>query len=157
MTVGGLGTRRTSPRSHSRGPPVNARPGASPVIPATGDLEDRSLLDLGATAKSSSNRPAPAAQGPALVTTESFTDGDAPPRRGASSPGHRKSYTSIRSPDSDQRDSAAARNPAAHSTTRNAARSHPQFEPATLSTPPRSTTRRSCHRESVWREMREHA
>ena len=158
VLVGGLVSRGTSPRPRAR-PAVNPRPAAGPVGPAAGDMEEntRSLLDLGNTARSSSKRPAPAARGPALVAAELFTDGDTPPRRGASSAGHRKSCASMRSPDSEQCNSAATRNPVAHSTARNATHSNPEFGPVKSATLPVSTARRSRHRESVRREIREHA
>ena len=126
---------------------------------AAGDVKEvpRSLLDLGNMARSSLKRPAPAARGPALVAAELFTDGDTPPRRGASSSGHRKSCASVRTPDSEQQDLSAARNPAAHSTTRNAALSTTEFRPVKSATLPVSTTRHSRCRESLRHEMCEHA
>ena len=126
VLAGGLVSRGTGPRPRAR-PAVNPRLAAGPVRPAARDMETtpRSLLDLGNTARSSSKRPAPAARGPALVTAESFTDGGAPPRRGASSSGHRKSPAPARSPDSEQRDSCCPE-PAAHSAPRNAAHSTPK-------------------------------
>ena len=158
VLVGGLVSRGTSPRPRAR-PAVNLRPAACPVRPAAGDVDEnpRLLLDLGNTARSSSKRPAPAARGPALVAAELFTDGDAPPRRGASSAGHRKSYAWIRSPDSEQCNPAATRNPVAHSTARNATHSNPEFGPVKSATLPVSTARRSRHSESVRHEIREHA
>src|SRR6266404_2034265 len=58
VPVGGFVLRGTSPHLRSQGPPVNSQPGLSPVRPATGDVEEtpRSLLGLGVTARSSSNR-----------------------------------------------------------------------------------------------------
>lgn len=53
-------------------------------------------MDLGITARSSSKRPAPAPQKLALVVTaESFTNGDAPPRRMASSSGQTSATPSV--------------------------------------------------------------
>ena len=150
VLVGGLVSRGTSPRPRAR-PAVNLRPAACPVRPAAGDVDEnpRLLLDLGNTARSSSKRPAPAARGPALVAAELFTDRDAPPHRGASSAGHHKSCASIRSLDSEQCNSAATRNPVAHSTARNATHSNPEFGPVKSAMLPVSTARCSRHCESV--------
>ena len=158
VLAGGLVLRGTSPRPRAR-PAVNPRPAAGPVRPAAGYVEEkpRSLLDLGSTARSSSKRPVSVARGPALVTAELFTYGGVPPCAGPSSSGHRKSCASIRSLDSEQCDSSAAWNPVAHSMARNATHSNPDFGPVKSATLPVSTARRSRHRESVRREIREHA
>ena len=164
VTVGGLVVRGSSPHPRSRGLPVNPQPGASPVRPATGNGKDveenpRSPSGLGATARPSSPRPAPAPRRPTLVTVESTTGEDVSPHRRAFSPGHRKMNASTRrpSPEFEQRDSFAAWNPAVRSMARNVGRGNPQSEPAPSAVPPVSTARRSRHRESVRREMREHA
>ena len=162
--MGGLVVRGSSPHPRSRGLPVNPQPAASPVGPATGNgklVEEnpRSPSGLGATARPSSPRPAPAPRRPTLVTVESITDEDVSPHRRAFSPGHRKMNASTRrpSPEFEQRDSFAAWNPAVRSMARNVGRSNPQSEPAPSAIPLVSAARRSRRSESIRQEMREHA
>ena len=156
VTAGGLVIREPEPRPRA---PVSPQPVASPTRLVIDNGEDtapdpRSPSGLGATARSSSPKPAPASGRKPFVTIESVTDEDAPHWTAPSS-GHRESRPS---PESEQQDSSqTAWDPAAQSTPYRAPPRHTRPVPMKTPTPPVSTTRRSPHAESLRQEMRERA